>query len=139
MTTTELLATFANNELIKTLSMGDKFTASIITTILGMGITFSALIILLIIISWMNKVLNPTASKKTASAQTPAPKTPVASHDVAKAPQDDSEIVAAITTAIAMTLKTSTSNIVIKNIEKVTEQTPQWNRAGIIEQMNSRL
>lgn len=136
MTTTELLATFANSELIQTLSMGDKFTASIITTILGMGITFSALVILLFIITWMNKILNKTVS--TEKVNTPAA-APVEVETTAVTARDDNEIIAAITTAIAMTLKTSASNIVIKNIEKVEEQAPQWNRAGIIEQMNSRL
>ncbi len=139
MTTTELLATFANSELIQTLSMGDKFTASLITTVLGMGITFSALVILLFIISWMNKILNRSTSPGNVSAPTPAPAKSVVTETPTEATGDDNEIIAAITTAIAMTLKTSASNIVIKNIEKVEEQAPQWNRAGIIEQMNSRL
>ena len=139
MTTTELLATFANADLIESLSFGDKLSASLITTILGMGITFSALIILLFIISWMNNILN----KKTAPAAEPAVATvPVAAMTRTTAvnkTESDNELVAAITTAIAMSLKSSTSNIVIRNIEKVDSHSPQWNRAGIIEQMNNRL
>ena len=137
MTTTELLATFANGELIKSLSIGDKFSASLITTVLGMGITFSALIILLIIMTWMNKILNPSSSARPVTQ--PAKKNQTTHILPVEKQVDDNEIVAAITTAIAMTLKTSASNIVIKNIEKVDDQAPQWNRAGIIEQMNSRL
>jgi hypothetical protein len=38
-----------------------------------------------------------------------------------------------------MKLKTSVENIVIKNIERLDDRSPAWNRAGIIEQMNSRL
>lgn len=139
MTTTELLATFANSELIQTLSMGDKFTASIITTILGMGITFSALVILLFIITWMNKILNRSAKPENVSVPTPAPVKPSTVETAEGTSGDEREIIAAITTAIAMSLKTSASNIVIKNIEKVEGQAPQWNRAGITEQMNSRL
>ena len=137
MTTTELLATFANGELIKSLSIGDKFSASLITTVLGMGITFSALIILLIIMTWMNKILNPSSSARPVTQ--PAKKNQTTPILPVEKQVDDNEIVAAITTVIAMTLKTSASNIVIKNIEKVDDQAPQWNRAGIIEQMNSRL
>jgi sodium pump decarboxylase gamma subunit len=137
MTTTELLTTFADGKLIGSLSMGDKFTASLITTVLGMGITFTALIILLIMMSWMNKILNKRSSS-VPTAQ-PAMHPQVVAEKPIEKQVDDNEIVAAITTAIAMTLKTSVSNIVIKNIEKVEEQTPQWNRAGLIEQMNNRL
>jgi len=137
MTTTELLEIFANGELIETLSMGDKVTASLITTALGMGITFSALIILLFIMIWMNKILNRTPAVVPVPQPASAPaKTPKVE---AETQVDDNEIVAAITTAIAMSLGTSASNIVIRNIEKVEERSPQWNRAGIIEQMNSRL
>ena len=137
MTTTELLATFANGELIESLSIGDKFSASLITTVLGMGITFSALIILLIIMTWMNKILN--TSSTTQPVTQPAQKAQATPTLPVEPQVDDNEIVAAITTAIAMTLQTSASNIVIKNITKVDDQAPQWNRAGIIEQMNNRL
>lgn len=135
MTTTELLATFANSDLIESLSFGDKMTAGLITTVLGMGITFSALVILLFIITWMNKLLNKTAAPVNV---TPPQKTGVAPPAPSKS-ENDNEIVAAITTAIAMSLKTSASNIVIRNIEKIDNSSPQWNKAGIIEQMNSRL
>ncbi|BHH83958.1 OadG family protein [Desulforhopalus sp. 52FAK] len=137
MTTTELLEIFANGELIESLSMGDKVTASLITTVLGMGITFSALIVLLFIMNWMNKILNKEPVAVTTNQPAPAPQT--TPKPPAKPQVDENEVVAAITTAIAMSLGTSASNIVIRNIEKVENRTPQWNRAGVIEQMNSRL
>lgn len=137
MTTTELLAVFANPETMKALSISDKLSAGLVTTVLGMGITFAALIILMVIISWMNKLLGKSmavSAKKVAPAPVEAV-VPVA----AQTRENDNELVAAITTALAVTLGTSTSNIVIRNIEKVEHGTPRWNRAGIIEQMNSRL
>jgi len=139
MDTTELLATFANSDLIASLSFGDKISAGLITTVLGMGITFSALVILLFIITGMNKFLSktPTPSAAPTKAQ-PDKQSSVTPHTKNKT-ENDNEIVAAITTAIAMSLKTSTSNIVIRNIEKIDNSSPQWNKAGIIEQMNNRL
>lgn len=137
MTTTELLATFANSDLIESLSFGDKVSAGLITTVLGMGITFSALVILLFVITWMNKLLNRTASPLPTTVAPPQ-KTSVGGSRQSTV-EHDNEIVAAITTAIAMSLKTSASNIVIKNIEKIETSSPQWNKAGIIEQMNNRL
>jgi hypothetical protein len=51
----------------------------------------------------------------------------------------DEEIVAAVTAAIALQLKTSVSNIVIRNIEKIEAPSSAWHKAGIAEQMNNSL
>jgi sodium pump decarboxylase gamma subunit len=137
MTVTELLARFANPDIIHSLSLSDKLWAGLVTTILGMGITFAALIILQFIISLMDKTLNNSKTKITSKA----PIGPIIEASPASKPepyQDDTELVAVIASVIAMKMKTSVSNIVIKNIEKVEDHSPAWNRAGIIEQMNSR-
>ncbi len=138
MIVTELLARFADPEVMQSLSISDKLTAGLVTTILGMGITFTALIILQFIISWMDKILN---KKKTAPSE-PIPIGPIAQRppaDTVQIHRDDNELVAVIAAVIAMKLKTSVDKIVIKNIEKLDDRSPAWNRAGIIEQMNSRL
>lgn len=138
MIVTELLARFADPEVMQSLSISDKLTAGLITTILGMGITFAALIILQFIIAWMDKILN---RKKTAPAE-PIPLGPIAQKppaDTVEPHRDGNELVAVIAAVIAMKLKTSVDKIVIKNIEKLDDRSPAWNRAGIIEQMNSRL
>ncbi len=137
MTVTELLAGFANPDVMHTLSLSDKLMAGLITTILGMGITFVALIILQFIISWMDKLLNKQKLETTpAPATGPIAKKPPASQK--EQAMDDNELVAVIAGVIAMKMKTSVENIVIKNIVKLEDRTPAWNRAGIIEQMNSR-
>jgi sodium pump decarboxylase gamma subunit len=138
MIVTELLASFANPDVMQSLSTSDKLLAGLITTILGMGITFTALIILQFIISWMDKILNnsrgePTITPATVPAAKKLPDTKTEPH------QDDNELVAVIASVIAMKMKTSVDKIVIKNIEKLDDRSPAWNRAGIIEQMNSRL
>lgn len=138
MIVTELLARFADPEVMQSLSISDKLTAGLVTTILGMGITFAALIVLQFIISWMDKILNKT---KTAPNES-MPIGPTAQQQPADAVhthRDDNELVAVIAAVIALRLKTSVDNIVIKNIEKLDDRSPAWNRAGIIEQMNSRL
>ena len=140
MTVTELLSQFSNPDTIQTLSASDKMTAGLVTTILGMGITVTALVVLLFIISWMNKLLTPNTIKESQPTS-PQTETATTSENAAQvhAVTDDQEIVAAITTALAMSLKTTASNIVIRNIERVEDTSPAWNRAGIVEQMNSRL
>jgi sodium pump decarboxylase gamma subunit len=138
MIVTELLARFANPDIMKSLSVSDKLTAGLITTMLGMGITFTALIILQFIISLMDKTIN---KRKTAPATATSPGlTTIKSPDGKTEPcRDDNELVAVIACVIAMKMKTSVENIVIKNIERLDDRSPAWNRAGIIEQMNSRL
>lgn len=138
MTVTELLTRFANPDVMQTLSTSDKLYAGLVTTILGMGITFSALIILQFIIGWMDKILNKSKSAPVENTVVTAPiqKSPAPEPE---SYQDDNELVAVIATALAMQMKTSVENIVIKNIEKVDDRSPAWNCAGIIEQMNSRL
>jgi len=119
------------------LSVSDKLYAGLITTILGMGITFTALIVLQFVIGWMDKILNNSSRKlQPAAVQVPAQST--AAEAPAAPEQDDKEIIAVITATIAMQLKTSVDNIVLRNIEKVEDRSPAWNRAGIVEQMTSR-
>lgn len=138
MTVTELLAIFANPEAIQQLTSADKMTAGLVTTILGMGITFAALISLLLLLSLFDKLLHPKKTTKEVSVtEEPSVELQVPPENTNK--DDDRELVAAITTALAMTLKTSVDNIIIRNFERVEDNSPAWNRAGIIEQMNSRL
>ncbi len=132
MSVTELLAHFADPKLLETLSFSDKLMAGLVTTLLGMGVTFTALIILQFIISWMDTLLNKREKK-------PATEVKTESRVNETAQEDHNELVAVISSVIAMKMKTSASNIVIKNIEKVDDGIPAWHRAGIIEQMNSRL
>ena len=138
MIVTELLASFANPDVMQSLSTSDKLMAGLITTILGMSITFSALIILQFVISWMDKILNNSRGEQTITPATEpiAEKAPETKEEDL---QDDNELVAVIASVIAMKMKTSVGNIVIKNIEKLDDRSPAWNRAGIVEQMNSRL
>lgn len=135
MNITELLTQFANPETLKLLSFTDKLVAGLVTTLLGMGITFIALIILQVLISWMDRLINRSVEQPAQSSVAPLPAVQVAP---TPAKTDGDELVAAISAVIAVKLKTSVDNIVIRNIEKIEDRSPVWNRAGIIEQMNSR-
>ena len=59
--------------------------------------------------------------------------------DTKPASSTDNELIAVLSSVIALQLKKPVNNIVIRNIEKINDPLPAWNRAGIIEQMNSRL
>jgi len=134
MNITELLAQFSDPEIIHTLSIADKLIAGLVATVLGMGITFTALIILQFVIVLMDKLSKqsrkPSTEKSQADQSTKASSEP--------APSTNDELVAVISSVIALQLKKPVNNIVIRNIEKINSPSPAWNRAGIIEQMNSR-
>ncbi len=135
MTTTELLAKFADPEIIQTLSLSDKLFAGLMATILGMGITFISLIVLQFAMVLMEKMLGRPAKQSVRKALHSSP--PAPSPEVTGA--DDNELIAVISSVIALQLKTSVNNIVIRNIEKIEDSSSAWNRTGRLEQMNSRL
>ncbi|MBW1635040.1 MAG: OadG family protein [Deltaproteobacteria bacterium] len=135
MTTTELLIKFGDPDIIQTLSTSDKLYAGMMATVLGMGITFASLIILQFAIVLMEKLLNRPQEQTLGEEAIPATTAPLPKGPV----ESDNELIAVISSVIALQLKTSISNIVIRNIEKVETPSPAWNRAGILEQMSSRL
>ncbi|WP_163339006.1 OadG family protein [Desulfopila sp. IMCC35008] len=132
MDTVELLAKFSDPEVIGTLSLTQRLLAGLITTILGMGITFLALVILQIVTSLFEK-LAPTHTAALQPSPAPAP-APAQEPDQK---QQEEELIAAITVALATQLQTTTSKIVIRNIRKLEDHSPTWNRVGLAEQMNN--
>lgn len=132
-----LVDRLADPEIIKTMTIGEKTIASLQVTLLGMGITFVALMILWGLIVIMTKVLHTTKpAQKATNVAKPAPAPEVK-------PQEDlgesEELVAVITAAIAASLNTSTHNIIVRNIVRVAETTPAWGKAGRVDQMNQML
>jgi glutaconyl-CoA/methylmalonyl-CoA decarboxylase subunit delta len=134
MDTIELLQKFADPEVMQTLSLSNRLIAGLITTMLGMGITCISLIILQIVIQLTTRFAAPKQEKEVSVAADALSK-----NSNNNQPLPEEEIVAAITTALAVQLKTSVSNIVIRNIEKVGETSSTWHKAGIAEQMNNSL
>lgn len=135
MDTVELLSKFADPEVMKTLPVMERMIAGLITTALGMGITFVSLIVLQFVIGLMAKLTSTTVEKAEEAPASVVKEEVVETVGIVK----DEELVAAITTALAIQLKTSVSNIVIRNIEKVEESSTAWHKAGIAEHMNNSL
>lgn len=134
MDTMELMAKFADPETLKTLTAMQRLMAGLITTLLGMGITFVSLVILQFVIVLLAKLTGETAPAKQQIGPEPAP---TAATVAAANTQKDEELVAAITVALAVQLKTAASNVVIRNIRKVEDHSPVWNKVGLTEQMTN--
>jgi len=132
---TDLLTAFADPEKIKEFTTNQRLWAGLITTILGMGITFVVLIVLQFVIGLFEKLSGsekkPTLTLKPAAAAGRVDEKP--------ASRSDDELVPVIAASVSMVLGTSTGNIVIRDIKKVEDTSPTWRRAGIVEQMQNRV
>ncbi|MCT4620732.1 MAG: OadG family protein [Marinisporobacter sp.] len=132
-----LLEKFADPEIMQTLSMGEKMLASLYVMILGMAVTFVALCILWGLIIIMSNVVNGAKKKETNVVKAPVPVAAPAPVAEVEKEEENEELVAVITAAIAASLQTSTHNIIVRNITRVSDATPAWGRMGRMEQMNN--
>jgi len=137
---TDLLSLFKDPATIETLSETARFQAGLITTVLGMGITFVVLIVLMFVIGLFEKFSGPDEPKPTSKGK-PAPKAKpaVEKTEGQSALRTDDGLVAAITASIAMMLETSAGNFRIRDIRRVADALPVWHRAGIADQMQTRI
>ncbi len=130
-----LMEKFSNPEYIETLSMGEKLLGGLITTVMGIGITFMVLLLLWVIIAVVSKAIAGTENKTKKSD---VPVTPVATPVAAVERTSDSELIAVITAAIAAAEGGASSNLIIKRISRVTGNAPAWSTAGRAECIDSR-
>lgn len=135
-----LIERFANPDLIKAMPLGEKMLASLYVTLLGMAITFVALIILWGMIALMSRVLGTKPAPKAAAPKAaPAVQAAPAPAEPAPEAEADGQLIAVISAAIAASLETSIHNIVVTGIRRTDEQTPAWGRMGRLEQMKTRV
>lgn len=142
-------ADFINPDTIQLMSLGEKITISLFVTLLGMGITFVALVSIWAITALMSKIIKSFEDRaKVASATTtgvsgkPAEMTkPAVESIIAVDTVDLAEnetLIAIISAAIAASLNTSMHNIVVRSIRPASDQSPAWARIGRTEQMSKR-
>jgi sodium pump decarboxylase gamma subunit len=131
-----LLQKFVDSELIRGLSAGDKTLATFYVTVMGMAITFTALIILWGCISLLAAIFKPGRKKKAGMKE---PDVREISETARPAPieteTNEGECIAAITAALAAALDTPVPTIRVKSIFRQYDPTPQWGKVGRIEQL----
>ena len=98
-------------------------------TILGMGVVFIILIILCLVLKLFEKIFanqkQPQNHQVTAPVSVNAPVT---------ADEDDTELVAVISAAIAASLNTSTYNLNIRSVKRLGSS---WNQAARVQNFNN--
>ena len=116
-------------------------------TLIGIGMVFVGLIILIVFISLMSRLLNSKKEAPKAAAPAPAPVVvpePVAEVAAAETGAQADELIAVITAALmAYTASekgsaTAGKTLVVRNIRAAAAKQSAWGRAGRVDQLNSR-
>lgn len=133
-----ILDRLADQKEILNMPMSEKLLATLYVTILGMGITFLVLIFLQYCIVFMSAMLNRGKSKEAVevketnvSLNRPIPAAFQPEHE-------DEELIAILTAAVAACMGRSADRIVVRNVLRLQDGTPNWAKAGLLEQMNLR-
>lgn len=136
-----VLEQFKHKETFEAMSFSDKMLGTLYTIMLGMFVTFVALVLIMYLTKLMSYIILSLEKKKQpvkpAVVQQPVAQ-PSAPAQVVSS-EEDEELVAVITAAIAASLNTSMHNIVVTNITRVADSTPAWGKVGRNEVMASRM
>lgn len=130
---------------IDTMTIGEKISASIQVTVLGLVIVFASLAILYFAIVFMEKLISkPQKATEMVESKPSIDETVDLDYEksVSGSEEDtayNTELIAVITAAIAASLHVSTQDVVIRSIRRVRDTTPIWAKMGRIEQINNML
>lgn len=155
-----LMQKFSDPQLFEQLDNVEKMNGALITTLMGMGITFIILILLWGIIALMAKVINATEKKPQlaaamagtgagiTTANTQAENTvsfaaagtsAMGSTSTSIDPQENAELVAVIMAAIAASEGSEfVNNLVVRRINRTAGNPPAWGRQGGLDCIESR-
>ena len=135
-----LMEMFSNPELFHQLSTGDKMIGSLITMIMGMGITFCVLILLWAFVAIMGKAVNGKPKGDKASDGTKAAATPsvAAAAPAAASNASDENLVAVIAAAIAAYQGGGAGNLVVRKIVRLSGESTAWSNAAREDCIDSR-
>lgn len=135
-----LMDLFRDPNTIHSLSMGEKMAGSFITMLLGLGITFTVLILIWIFIAIMGKALeafDKSREAKTAEKAAPAQAEAAAPAAAAEETADDS-LIAVITAAIAASEGAAADNLVVRKITRLSGESTPWAAAAGEARMATR-
>ena len=116
------------------MTLSEALIEGVSTTVLGMVTVFAVLIILMIAIGIMKSIF----CRETKKVEEPKPV--AVEKEVVQVQQpaedDEEELIAVLTAAIAASLNTSTYNLKIKSYRRIENRNPAWNRAAVRDNTN---
>jgi len=141
MSELSLMEKFVDPAMIDTLTIGEKSTGALITTVMGMGITFVVLIFLWGLIALMAKftaekttVVNPDKDDLKKAGCPPT----VTLTQTTTQTGTPTEVIAVIMAAISAFEGGAAGNLIIRKISRAAGQTTAWGTAGSSDAINSR-
>ena len=134
-----LMDLFSDPNTIHSLSFGERMLGSTVTMIMGLGITFTILLLIWLFIAIMGKILGAAEHKKKAEAA-PAAAAPAAAPAPAKAEPAaaDDSLIAVIAAAIAAYEGGSADNLVVRKITRLSGDMTPWESAANLARMETR-
>lgn len=134
-----VLEAFKHEETFNQMIMSDKLLATGYVIILGMGITFIALVLIWWITVLMSKTIQKIEARNAIVEVKPQMTQPLvtSAQNVAQI-EDEEELIAVISAAIAASLNTSMENFKVTNIRRLSDSTPTWGKIGRSDVMNAR-
>ncbi len=106
---------------------------ALLVTLFSMGVVFLSLLAISFLIDLVRVALSGSEKKSTPVQQPQAPV--VAPAPVVQVQEDDTELVAVITAAIAAMTGTNANGLVVKNIKRISDSDTAWSKTGKIELM----
>ena len=119
------------------MTMSEALITGLQTTVLGMATLFAVLAILMGAIKIMKRIFYKAPEKEATVKIEEAPAT-ISTAEVSEE-EDEEELIAVITAAIAASLNTSTYNLKIKSYRRIENRNPAWNKAAVRENTNLSL
>ncbi|MFU0801254.1 MAG: OadG family transporter subunit [Xylanivirga thermophila] len=121
---------------------GSAVSESLKVMLLGLGTVFVGLILLIFVIELLHWLVNGSNKKeKKVDVQHVDEQAKLATDNnyEQEGNENEEELVAVISAAIAAMLETSTCDFVVKSIRRVPAATPRWNQVSRQEQVRTRL
>lgn len=121
--------------------LGELLTLGLKVMVLGIGTTFAALLGLILAIEFINKIISQGAKNKNGKGLSEEEPSDTFAHVEGNTVQDneDEELIAVITAAIAASLNRSTHEILVRSVRRVSYHSPAWNLASRSDQISTRL
>lgn len=136
MNASELLYLMSRD--IDSLTTGEKMFGASIVTLLSMGIVFVVLVLLMAAVKAMNYTIAEKPQKVLKENGSEAD-LPASFSEPVKAEEDEGEVIAVISAALASAMNKSVSEIRVISVKRAEEAEPLWAKNGRWNQMNSRL
>ena len=134
-----LMERFADPALYPALTSAEKLEGGLVTTLVGMGVTFTVLILIWAVIALMTRIINgkkPQQIKEVKTVTTsPSVDPPTSVIETGTGP----ELIAVIMAAIAATEGTAyINNLLVRKISRISGNRPTWGMAGTVDSIESR-